>query len=180
MPSGSGSGSPVTIVAPYAYASPSDVAMLCINLLEGASAFSASTIPALTSVSAWLDSGAAVINSWLSSHGYDTPITTGVAMYDMLTDLNMLYAAARSEMSRINVTLAPGERTRGQVFDAMFWAQLNALAKADLSSLGATSTTRGQIYVGGIGVTDKQNNVDDTDRVTPRFTRDKFRFPGTI
>ena len=176
MSTGTGTGAPVTITG-SSYASLTDVAALCINLLEGASTFSASTMPTSTSVEVWLDSGAATINAQLASKGYDTPVASTTALYTMLVDLNMLYAAARAEMSRINVTLAPGERTRGQVFDAMFWSQLGQIADTDLTALGASAvSTRGVIYIGGISDDAKAVYEDDDDRIAPRFTRDKFKF----
>jgi len=109
--------------------------------------------------------------------GYSVPVAAGI-LYDWLADLNALFAAARAEMSRINVVLGPGERTRGQVFDEMFWDGLRNLSKMNLSGAGATRSTAGKLYVGGISEAVKDTYVDDTDRVKPRFSRRMFDTSG--
>jgi len=162
-----------------AYASASNVAALCQNILGGASNFSASSSPTTTSVCAWLDEGGGVVDLHLAAQGYDTPAPSSATLYPYLTNLNVLYAAAFVELSRINVTLGMGERTRGQVFMQMFWDGLERLSDKQLTGGGATiSTDSGTLYAAGISAADKETYEDDTDRVTPRFVRGLFRFPG--
>ena len=162
------------------YASACDVGSFCRNLLGDKSVFSASTDPTLVAVDAWLSSGCAVLETELGSHGYTTPVASTVAAYGWLTNLNALYTAARAEMSRANVTLRVGERTRGQVFDKMFWDELKRLLDMDLTMAGVSRSATGTVYVGGISVADKQAKEDDSDRVSPRFFRGIGDFPGTI
>ena len=131
-------------------------------------------------VDAWISSGCGVIESQLNGHGYSTPVASGTGAFDVLRDLNALFAAARVEMSRVNVTLGPGERVRGQVFDKMFWDQLAMFMSQDLTLLGLTRSTQGKLYVGGTSITEKQKQEKDSDRVEPRFHRGIGRFPGTI
>jgi hypothetical protein len=110
--------------------------------------------------------------------------TAGTTAYDMVSDLNALYAAGQAEMSRINVTLSPGERTRGQVFLEQFWKELREIAKLDLSSLGLSSLVTGGgggiLYSGGISEADKDSIISNTDRVTPRFAKGMHRTSGTL
>ena len=161
------------------YASASNVAGLCQNLLGGASSFSASSSPTDTHVNNWLDQGYSTINTVLNSLGYMTPAASSATIYYRLVNLNTLYAAAFAELSRINVTLAPGERTRGQVFMQMFEDGLSELSNMDLSTVGISAdTAMGTMYVGGISIADKEANEDDTDRVPRRFVRGMFNFPG--
>jgi len=165
-----------------AYAAASDVAALCKNILAGASNFSAATCPTLDAVEEWLSSGCAVIETHLRAHGYQGA-DLGTAAYGWLGDLNALYAAARVELSRTNLSLAPGERTRGQVFDEMFWRGLNRLSdllEGDMTEAGLVrSGTAPELYVGGVSESDKLTWDTDTDRVRPRFYRGMLGFPGT-
>jgi len=168
------------------YASASNVANYCRNLLGDSASFSSSTSPTLTAVNTWLSSGCSIIESRLSSYGYSIPVSTGTTLYDWISDLNTLYAAARAEMSRINVTLSPGERTRGQVFEEMFWKQLDQWKSMDLTTTGATNNTSsnsilGQtLWVGGTSVASKDSYKDASDRVKPKFSKGMFNMPGTI
>ena len=163
-----------------AYSSASDVAALCQNILSGASNFSNSSSPTADAVSGWLSSGCAVINTYLSGHRYATPVASTAAVYSWLSNLNSLYSAAEVEMSRTNITLAPGERTRGRVMLEQFWDELRKLVAMDLTLAGVSRSSVGVMYVGGISEADKETYEDDTDRVTPRFRRGQFDFPGTI
>lgn len=161
-----------------AYASASNVAGLCQNILGSEDNFTTSTCPTLSQVKYWLSSGCSVLEGRLAGAGYSVPVTSGTRAYDWLGDLNCLYAAARAEMSRTNITLAPGQRTRGQVFDEMFWKQLKELLQLDLTQVGVSRGSSGRLYVGGISVSDKDSWEDDTDRVPSRFRRGMFDYPG--
>ena len=168
-------GSPLTY-STYGYASASDVAQLCRNLLGSANAFSTSTSPTLDAVNNWLSSGCAFIETKLSALGYTTPVAATAPAFSWLTDLNTLYAAARAEMSRINVTLAPGERTRGQVFQEMFDRQLADLSKLELSAAGVSKNTSngGTLFSGGVTDASKDTYQDSTAYIQPRFRRGQF------
>lgn len=163
-----------------AYAAASDVAAYCQNILNGDNNFSLSSSPTLLEVNGWLSSGCAILETYLSSKSISVPIANGTRLYAWLTDLNALYGAARVELSRTNVTLGPGERTRGQVFDDMFWKRLASLEDMDLSGVGGTQRSVAPIYVGGISVDDKETRDSDTDRVVPRFRRGQFEYEGTV
>ena len=163
-----------------AYTSSSTVAALCVNILSGASDFSASSSPTSTAVDGWISSGCSVIDTYLSSKKYDVPIPSGAAAYSWLTNLNTLYAAALVETSRTNITLGPGERTRGRVMLEQFWDELKMLVSMDLTSMGVTRSSKGSLYVGGISEADKDTYEDDSDRVAPRFERGMLDFPGTL
>ncbi len=162
------------------YSSASHVSGLCANLLSGASNFSTSSSPTLSAVNNWLSSGCSVIESYLSSYRYTTPVASTAAAYNWLENLNTLYAAAMAETSRTNITLGPGERTRGRVMLDQFWTELKEMVKLDLTSMGVTRSSDGALYVGGISIADKETYEDDTDRVAPKFTKGMFDFPGKI
>jgi hypothetical protein len=159
-----------------AYASASDVANLCRGLLNSASTFDASTSPTNTAVSVWLSSGCAILEAQLTAWGYTVPVPTSTIAYNWLQDLNTLFASARAELSRTNLTLQPGERTRGQVFNDMFWKDLGRLEDRDLTLAGVTRDSTVLVYTGGISVADKDAVVSNTDRVEPRFKREQHRF----
>jgi len=162
-----------------AYASASDVIILVRSLVAGASDFGAETSPMSFAVGSWLSSGCAIIEAKLGALGYDAPGSTA-AGYGMLRDLNALFAAGRAELSRVTATVQPGERTRGQVFDKMFWEELNRLDGMDLSMAGFARSSTGKLYVGGISQDDKDTWNADSDRVSPRIKRGMFSFPGTV
>lgn len=155
------------------------IAGLCPNLISGSTDFSAISTPTLSQVEAWLSSGCAIIESRLSGQGYSVPVGTGV-VYDWLAMLNELYAAAQAEKARTNVTLAPGERTRGQVFEDDFWKGLGKLLEQDLTAVGVARRGDDKMYVGGVSYDDKEEWTDDSDMLPPRFRRGMYAFPGTL
>ncbi len=161
-----------------AYASASDVAMYTPWLLEqGASNFTATSRPTLVSVNAWLDRGAAVIDSRLLAQGYSIPIETSATVYDELIDLNAIYAVSRAESTRMSSRVAITERSRSQAFKTQFDQELAALLKSDLSQAGVGYTS--QIKAGGLSKSDKRSECADPDRVQSRFQRGQFDIPGS-
>ena len=163
-----------------AYSSASDVSALCQNIINTEDGFTTSTSPTLTEVNSWLTSGCAIIESRLSSAGYSVPPSATTAVYGWLAELNTNYAVSRAEMSRTNIILGMGERTRGQLFEKAFWEGLDRLLKMDLSIAGLTKSNDAVLYAGGISISDKDIYDSDTDRVPGRFRRGQFDFPGTI
>jgi len=114
----------------------------------------------------------------LNSKGFATPVAVS-GTRDKLAAIETLYGAAMAEMSRANVRLGPGERTRGQVFLEMYDDQLEDLLKTDLTLAGVGSLGTAPLYAGGISDSDKDTIEDDSDRVKPMFKRELMRFPGT-
>lgn len=164
-----------------AYATGSDVANMCRNLLASSSTFTASTVPTQAAVNSYLSSGCGILESTLQSKGYTVPVASGTAARDWLRNLNMLYAAGMSELTRINITLTPGERTRGQVLLDYFWKQLGQFTALDLTTMGVTrSTSRGTLFVGGISEASKDTYDTDSDRIAPRFARGMFATSGAL
>jgi hypothetical protein len=165
----------------YTYSATSDVADLCRSLLGPESDFSGNTVPSASAVVNWLADGYSIINAQLASVGFATPAASTAGIYQHLKHLNTLYAAGFAELSRVNTTVGPGERTRGQVFLDMFWKQCDKLEEyASSGDAGGleTDTGIGSIYAGGTSVATKATYESNTDRVVPRFTRNMFRFPG--
>jgi len=158
-----------------AYCSTSDVAAYCSNLITGASDFSASTVPTQAQVTRWLSSGSALIDSALMQRGFAPVSDSSCTLYQEFSEMNALYGAAKAETARTNVRLAPGERTRGQVFAKEFADWLKELQSRDLSRAGLSYSHLG--YVGGVSIADKDTVSSDTDRVSPRFNRDEFKNP---
>jgi hypothetical protein len=164
------------------YASASDVAGLCRNLLGPYSNFTTSTSPNLDVVNSWLSSGCSILESKISDMGYGVPIISSTTLFSWLRDLNALYAASRAEMSRSNVTLAPGERTRGQVFDEMFWKQLKQFESMNLVSIGAVRITSSDgvgLFIGGLTQSSKDTYSNDSDVLQARFKRDMLTMDGS-
>lgn len=162
------------------YSSASAVGAMCRSLLGEFATFTESSCPTRTQVDGWLSSGCSIIESVLGTKGYSTPVASTSGAYGWLTDLNTLFAAARAEMSRSNVVLSPGERTRGSVFQDLFDSGIEKLLKLDLTQLGVSKVSGGRMYAGGISVSDIQTWEADTDRPTPKFGLGQFDFPGTI
>ena len=163
-----------------AYSSASDVAGLCRNILGGASNFTTSTSPTLAAVNNWLSSGCALIETALADKGYSMPVPATALVYDQVGNLNSLFGAGHVELSRTNVRLGPGERTRGQQFLEQFRAGLKWLAQMDLTRAGLERESQGKLYAGGISIADRDTVEDDTDRVEPRFKRDMFKRSGVV
>lgn len=163
-----------------AYAQSAAVAALCSGLLGASSNFSPSSSPTLVSVENWLSTGCAVLESYLGGHHYSTPVASTAGAYNWMSNLNALYAAAMAEMSRSSAIVSPGERTRNSVLLDQFWSELKTMVSLDLTALGVTRGSAGKLYVGGISQSDKEIYEDDSDRVSPRFTRDMHDFPGTL
>jgi hypothetical protein len=161
----------------YTYAATADVADLCRSLLGPDSDFSGNTVPSASAVVNWLADGYSIINAQLASVGYATPAASTTAIYWHLKHLNTLYAAGFAELSRVNTTVGPGERTRGQVFLDMFWKQCDLLESYAQGSGLLADSAIGTLYVGGTDVATKATYADNTARVQPRFKRDMFRFP---
>ena len=169
-----------------AYCAASTVSGYCRNLLGPDKIFTESSCPTLNSVESWMSSGCSVIETVLSGAKYTTPVPVTSAVYNWVAELNALWAAAHAEWSRTNVTLSPGERTRGQVLYDYFWSELEKLILGiggngnDLTLVGLTRTSVGKLYVGGISYSDKNTWESDTDRVRPSLFKGIGRFPGTI
>jgi len=164
-----------------AYCSASDVFAYSQNLTHGEPSFDDESRPTLSQVSMFLSSGCAAIHTALSGAGWSVPATSGTELYDKLKDLNALFGAGRSELSRVNTTVTSGERTRAQLFLDMFNSELNTLVSTDLTEIGgALSTTDGEIFVGGISQDNKDSYYNDTDRVQARFRKNQFKFSDTI
>jgi len=162
------------------YASVDQVAALCRNLLGTATQFGSSTSPTVYEVESFLSSGCSAIEIRLSAAGYDVPVAAGSRAYDFISHLNTLYGAAYAEMSRTNVVLGPGERTRGQQFLAQFNNEIDGFISLDLTGMGISRSSRGEIYVGGTSKADVNSNISDTDRVPPRFFRGMLQTSGTL
>jgi len=158
-----------------AYTTSSSVAAYCSNLTQNASDFSASTTPTQSQVNNWIAQGANQIDTVLATKGYTPPANSACNIYGQLGDLNTYYAVARAEKARTNVRLAPGERTRGQVFQKDFDDGIKLLLASDLSRAGLTYGHLG--YVGGISVADKTAVQSDGDREPMRFSKDQFKNP---
>jgi len=164
----------------YGYSAASNVAMLCRNILGPADNFSASTVPALVDVERWLSSGCGIIHTRLSSLRYVVPIAEGTSLYDMISEANTLYGVSKTEMSRMNITVLPGERTRGMVFLAEFNDMMKSLATLDLSAIGGVKDSEGRptLYTGGINQSEKE--VRSQGKIAPRFARGMWKTPGTL
>lgn len=151
-----------------AYASASDVAALCRNLLGPEPNFSDATSPTQTQINSWISSGCAVINANLASRNYGA-IPQSSPAWEMARDINALYAAWMAERSRTLTRITADERTRADMFKRDYKEQLDALMVLDMSALGVAQT--GAAYAGGISAADKATQESNTDRVTPRFVR---------
>ena len=154
------------------YASASDVAAICHNLIGNIPNFTTTTCPTLVQVNVWLTTGCAVINSQLASKGLSSISTTSEA-YGVAQQANAAYAGWWAERSRISARVSKDERSRADMLKDDFDALMEVLLGLDLSRMGVTQTSTA--YAGGISVSDKSTVQSDTDRVKPRFSRGMLR-----
>lgn len=162
------------------YCSSSDVAILVPHMLNGTTDFGASTSPTATAVNSWISTGSAIINTKLASRGYDA-IGTSSGAYGVATQINALYAAWWAERSLLSSRVSKMENSRSDLFKKDFYDLLDMLCEMDLSQMGVGRGNRPpDNYAGGIDVTDKTNNEDDTSIVNPRFARGQFQNVETI
>lgn len=156
------------------YASASDVALHCPEVVTSGCNFSDTSHPTLTQVERFLDMGYSRINARLAARGHGTPVGATAAVYDELVGLEALYAGARVQMARMSSRLGPRERAKGEVLMERFDKELDRLMGLDLSRAGVGVVSAGKLYAGGISKADKTGYEDDTDRVAPRFKREQF------
>jgi hypothetical protein len=165
------------------YSAASSVARLTKNILGPEKNFSFSTCPTIVEVEGWLSSGCSIIETVLTGHKYTAPVTAGTVAYGWISDLNTLYAAGMTEVSRTLTTLSTDERSRGQWMLEQFFDQLEMLVSGklgDLTLAGLGRTSSGTLYAGGISVSVKQTFESDLNRVNPALARRQFRYPGTL
>ena len=160
-----------------AYASASDVAALCRNILGAASAFGSTTCPSSTQVDTWLTTGCSVIETKLAGCGGYGPIPTSSAAYGLAQQANAAYGGWWAERSRTIGGVNAGERTRADMLKKDFFDLLDMLCAMDLGSVGVPLTSNGvhpRIHAGGISIDGKRTRENDSDRVTPRMVRGMF------
>lgn len=105
--------------------------------------YTTGTAPTALAVNTWLTQGYAKLNLALKRAGYVTPVTRAAApeVYDVLTRLNDLYAAACAEQATNISTGGPGEETRSEKLWKEFNAELVDLLAGDMTLLGLTLVT---------------------------------------
>ena len=139
--------------------------------------YTTDTRPTRAQVEGFLARGYARINTALVAAGYGIPVASTATVYDEIVDLEALFAAARVELTRLSSRYSAEERTRGGVLMQEFKESLTELLGNDLTQVGLLHTSF--LYIGGVSESDKEVVEDDTDRVTPRFSRGQFRHAGT-
>lgn len=155
------------------YATHKDVEVLCPRIFNAPSG-----VPEATVVQNWIDEGAALIDARLTSAGYSAPVSSSAAAYKLFRHCNALYAACIVEMSRGTSQTAAAETGRSFNFCDRFERNLNSLLAMDLSGLGVSVSSAGQMYIGGISEDDKESVESDTDRIMTSFRRGQFAHPG--
>lgn len=158
------------------YASASDVAPLCQNILSASPNFTANTKPASATVDVWLSSGSAIINTRLASKGY-SPIPESSEAYGLAKAANGFYGAWLAQRGLLNQRSSADENDLAEQYKKDFEFHLDMLMELDLSMAGVPSTNKRTPYAGGISVADKSRQNADADRVKPRFERGQFRNP---
>ena|SRR3990167_2828490 len=158
------------------YCSASDISGLTPHLLSGstASSFTTSTSPTLAEATAWISTGCAIINAKIATKGYD-PIGANSPMYEVARHLNAMFGAYMVELTRLSARVNKQENTRSDQFRDAFEAGLKMLMTLDLSTMGVSRGLGPPAeYTGGISQTDKRDTENDSDLVTPRFSRGMF------
>lgn len=152
-----------------AYASASDVAALCRNLVGNANNFNTSTSPTLMQVEAWLSAGCALINTVIFGRNYTAAVQPSSPAYEFVGMANAQFAAWQAERSRTLATVQATERTRADMFKKDFNDSLALIKTLSLGQAGVAQSSN--VYTGGISQADKQAEEADQDRVNSRFVR---------
>jgi len=103
-------------------------------LLPAIGDFDGSSTVTTTELTAWLEQGYARINRVLAGQGYSTPVAASAAVYDELTALNNLYAAAQVLRAYGLDTATGEEENRSDRWLREFWRSLKELAGSDLTT----------------------------------------------
>ncbi len=106
--------------------------------------FDYSTTPTNDQVDRWLAQGYSEINRYLSNAGYAVPADAAANVYDSLTALNELYAAAYVLRAKGLNVVDGGDEDYSENMLKEFYMRLKELAAQDLTLLGLilrTSTT---------------------------------------
>lgn len=152
-----------------AYASASDVAALCRNLLGSASNFDTSTSPTVTQINAWLSAGCALINTTIFGRNYTQAVPQSSAAYEFMTMANAQFAAWQAERSRTLASVQATERTRADMFKRDFNDSLAIIRTMSLGQAGVGQVSN--VYQGGQSGADKALDAGDADTVKSRFVR---------
>lgn len=152
-----------------AYASASDVAALCRNLLGAASNFDNSTSPNIAQINAWLSAGCALINTTIFGRNFNQAVPLGSAVYEFMTMANAQFAAWQAERSRTLASVQATERTRADMFKNDFKESLALIDTLGLGQAGVGQSSN--VYMGGQTLADKALDAGDTDMVKDRFVR---------
>ena len=139
--------------------------------------YTSDTRPTYAQVEGFLARGYARINTMLAAAGYGTPVASTATVYQDIVDLEALFAAARVELTRLSSRYSAEERTRGGVLMQEFKEGLKELLRQDLTQAGLAHSSF--LTMTGWESSEKEAVEDDTDRVTPRFSRGQFRHAGT-
>lgn len=100
--------------------------------------FDYDTTPTSDQATAWLAQGYSEINRYLSSGGYAVPAASGAEVYDSLTALNNLYAAAYVLRAKGLNVVDGGDEDYSATMLKEFYTRLKELAAMDLTLLGLT------------------------------------------
>jgi hypothetical protein len=111
--------------------------------------------PKDSDVTGWLEEGSSIINTRLSSAGYQTPADAEAAIYPMLRGLAQLYAAATILQARSVDNLSGGEEDRSEQMYKRFRLALDALLKGEYGDLSGS----GLIAIGGQVVTERSARI---------------------
>ena len=109
-----------------------------VQALVPQATFDAVSNPTTTQVTYWLAEGAAIINRYLGNAGYVAPVVNvpPVLVWDELSALNNLYAAAYVLRSQ-KIDSASGDQERtSEVWLADFWTRLKELVASNLVLVG--------------------------------------------
>ncbi len=132
--------------------------------------------PRTSTVTDWIEEGAAIIDAKLAGAGYSVPVASTASAFPILRNLNTIYAAAMVEGAYSVEVSSGGGQTRAQSLEMRFWKGVDNLLRLDLSGMGVTHTC--QAYAGGISLADKDSVEDDTDRTPLAFRRGMHAYPG--
>ena len=103
----------------------------------------ASTVPSTTQVTSWLEQAYSIINRKLAGAGYSMPVSSDADVYEELTDLNELYAAAWALRARGMDSITGTPENRADEWMAEFWRRLDELAGSDLTLAGVSQVAAG-------------------------------------
>lgn len=159
------------------YSSVGEVEAMTRHLLDGKSAFDATTRPTLTEVEKFIDRCSGVLNTALAGGGFAIPITNATAKL-ACDEWVTTKAVAWVEYTQRSTGFDEGQTNRGSAFMNMYAAATafvnDMMAGFKKLGVGVTDPTHQGLAFTGLTAVANRTDPTNTGLAQPRFTRSLF------